>query len=81
MATISIDVDLDDIYWDLHSREKRELALMLEEDGFCIPVSRNDSKTSVLDDMWSEQISKLLTARLQLTKEQEQTILEITKNL
>jgi hypothetical protein len=79
---ISIDVDLDEVYWDMSKREKKEMAEMLADDGYCVVLKKNDdSETGVLDIMWREQITKLLTARLHLNQEQEDQILQITKNL
>ena len=34
MARIDVDVDIDDIYWDLSKLEKQELADKLYEDGY-----------------------------------------------
>ena len=34
MATINVDVDIDDILWDLSDYEKRDLCEQLIEDGY-----------------------------------------------
>lgn len=34
MARIDVDVDIDDVYWDLSKWEKQELADKLYEDGY-----------------------------------------------
>ena len=85
MAYVSVDVDMDDIYYELSRRERQELAEMLAGDGHCILIKQEDTigngPDNALDELWKEQVSKLFTARLHLTQEQEQAILEITKNL
>lgn len=86
MAYVSVDVDMDDIYYELSRRERQELAEMLAGDGHCILIKQEQDAVGIgpdnaLDELWKEQVSKLFTARLHLTQEQEQAILEITKNL
>ena len=83
MGTINVDVDIEDVYWAMSKREKKEMVELLSDDGLCIPTNQNGTTTdqSLLDEMWTDEVKKLLTARLHLTKEQEETILEITKNL
>jgi len=83
MGHISIDVDLDDIYYNLGNWEKKELAEWLEDDGYCIVSNDNESEHygNMLDDEWEAVISKLSKSRLQLTPEEEETIKQITNRL
>lgn len=82
MINISVDLDVEDFYWDLRKRDKEELVELLSDDGLCIPV-KNGARTqdSVLDELWKEEITKLLNSRLTMTSEQEDIILGITKTL
>jgi hypothetical protein len=74
----SIDIDIEDILWDLSDREKQELVDDLYEDGF---VAKKDTSERDIDDDWNEQVNKLFNNKWRLTKEDEETILRITNKL
>lgn len=77
----SIDIDIDDIVYSLSSWEKQELADELYDDGY-IPkqmgkIHPDDEYISSFD----EQVGKLIGNGWKLSKEDEETILKITKKL
>jgi hypothetical protein len=81
MASISVDVDIDDILWDMTSYEKQELVDELYADGY-IPkqmggVHPDDVPTGDFD----REVSKLIGNSWKLSKEDEETILRITNKL
>lgn len=79
---IDVNVDVDDLYYEMSRHDKEEMVALLAEDGFCIVLDNNTDIVGVgnmLDDMWQQQISKLANARLRLTAEQEEQILQIIK--
>jgi hypothetical protein len=81
MASVSIDVDIDDILWDMTSYEKQELVDELYADGY-IPkqmgrVHPDDVPTGDFD----REVSKLIGNSWKLSKEDEETILRITNKL
>ena len=84
MASINIDIDIDDLYWELRKREKEELVELLAEDGFCIATGSGalvSAHPSALDEIWHNTITKLLNARFQLNSEQEQMLIDLAKSL
>lgn len=86
MATFSVDVDIDDILWELSKREKQQLVDELYDDGFTpsqidtldLMSEGNDNPMNV---MWKEQILKLLSNRHKLTNEDEEIILKISNKI
>jgi hypothetical protein len=79
----SVDVDLDDIYWECSSKDKKTLVEWLQKDGFYpepesidFPIPQNS-----FDIEWEEIITKLALSRIQLTTEEEETIKTIYKKL
>ena len=78
MSYINVDVDIDDILSSLTSREKQELADELYEDGY---IAKKDDDAKSTDDEWNEQVNKLFNNKWRLSKEDEETILQITKKI
>jgi hypothetical protein len=79
----SIDIDLDDFYWECSDRDKEKLLEWLEEDGFTpepvslgFPIPKN-----YLDREWEDIITKLAMSRIQLTIEEEEAIKKIYKRI
>jgi hypothetical protein len=77
----SIDIDIDDILWSMSRYEKQQLADELYEDGY-VPkqmggVHPDESRSGEFDI----EVSKLIGNSWRLTKEDEETILRITKKL
>ena len=75
----SIDIEIDDILYSLSSYEKQELADELYDDGYC-PKQVKQVFDEDLDD-WDGAILKLKGNKWRLTKEDEETILQITNKL
>ena len=90
MAYINVDIDVDDFYDDLSSRDKQELINLLKDDGYlesnrlveAIDDEYDDKfEGSPLDHEWHTMISKINKSRYQLTKEQEQLLIDLAKSL
>ena len=77
MATVSVDVNIDDILWDMSSSEKRELCKELIEDGYGPEGSLPTAGYHPDEEMYREAVVKLLDSYSQLTAEQ----IELVKQL
>ena len=77
MATVSVDVDIDDILWDMSSSEKRELCKELIEDGYGPEGSLPTEGYHPDEEMYREAVLKLLDSYSQLTAAQ----IELVKQL
>lgn len=76
----SINIEIEDILWDMSDYEKQELVDELFDEGF---VAKKDIRTdegSVVGE-FDESIFKLLGNGWRLSKEDEQIILQIAKKL
>ena len=86
MASVSIDVDIDDILWNMTSYEKQKLVDELYADGY-IPkqvqaiADREDVISSAGQFDFDGQVQKLIGNSWRLSKEDEQIILRITNKL
>jgi hypothetical protein len=74
----NIDIDIDDILWGMSDREKQELVDDLYEDGY---IAKKDDDAKSTDDAWNEEVYKLFNSKWRLSKEDEETILNITKKI
>lgn len=78
----SIDVDVDDIISSMTSWESQEMADALYEDGY---VAKGDPRSGVDEDGNSTEfdfaVSKLIGNGWRLSKEDEETILQITNKI
>jgi hypothetical protein len=89
MAYIQVDIDVDDFYDDLSSRDKQELINLLKDDGYlesnrlveAIDDVDYEFEGSPMDHEWHTMISKINKSRYQLTKEQEQLLINLAKSL
>lgn len=82
MTRISIDVDIDDMLYNLSDREKQKLVDELYDDGFVqTQISTDDSNNNLLDVMWTESVTKLLNNRHMLTSEDEEIIKKISNKI
>jgi hypothetical protein len=89
MAYIQVDIDVDDFYYDLSSRDKQELINLLKDDGYleknqlveALDDDEYEFEGSPLDHEWHTMISKINKSRYQLTKEQEQLLINLAKSL
>jgi hypothetical protein len=86
MASISVDVDIDDILWDMTSYEKQELVNELYEDGY-VPkqvqaiADREDAISSAGPFDFDGQVQKLIGNSWRLSNNDVETILKITNKL
>lgn len=74
-----INIEIEDILWDMSDYEKQELVDELYSDGF---VAKNDVRNED-DDFsdWDLSVNKLLGNSWRLSKEDEATILRIANKL
>lgn len=80
--SISIDIDIEDIVWNMSDREKQELVDELYDDGY-VPkqMGVSESESNILDITWQNTISKLSKGRLMITPEEEEIISKIANRL
>jgi hypothetical protein len=81
MAYINVDVDIDDVLWNLSSHEKQELVDDLYEEGY-IPKQiekKENPLVSVGECFFNEALDKLKGNWNRLSNEEEQTIINIAK--
>jgi hypothetical protein len=76
----SINIEIEDILWDMSDREKQELVDDLYSEGFT-PKGLSETSNSIDGDAFDEAVSKLLGNSWRLTKEDEETILLIANKL
>ena len=77
MATIHVEVDIDDILWDMSTSEKEDLCKELIEDGYAPPGSLRNEARHPDEDMYIEAVCKLKDAYGRLSAEQHATIMQI----
>jgi hypothetical protein len=75
-----INIEIEDILWDMSDYEKQELVDELYEDGYT-PKGLPASNVSIDGDAFDEAVSKFLGNSWRLTKEDEETILRIANKL
>lgn len=79
MASVSIDVDIDDILYDMSSDEIQNLVDELYDDGY-VPTqisSVPEYQKNILDLEWDDLVGKMARNRLKMSDEDEQTIRNI----
>jgi hypothetical protein len=94
MSSISIDVDIDDIIWAMSSYDRRELFNHMQDRGYisklCIITKEGEVKApahierNALDESQSEfnqALHKLFGNGWRLTREQEEYIIKLSKQL
>ena len=77
MATVSVDVDIDDLLWAMSSSEKEDLCRELIGDGYGPEGSLPTEGYHPDEEMYREAVVKLLDSYSQLTAEQ----IELVKQL
>jgi hypothetical protein len=77
MATIHVEVDIDDILWDMSTSEKEDLCKELIEDGYAPAGSLPNEGRHPDEDMYIEAVYKLKDAYGRLSAEQHTTIMQI----
>ena len=91
MAYIEVDIDVDDFYEDLSSRDKEDLINLLKDEGlleskhlvetFDEDEAEDEFEGSPTDYEWYAMINKINQSRYQLTDEQEQLLTNLAKSL
>lgn len=77
-----VDVDVDDFVGSCSESEIKELIECLVEDGHLIGHPVEVAKESTVEDeKWNDEVSKLFNNRWKLTVEDEQRILSVTQKL
>ncbi len=86
MASINVDIDVEDILWDMTSYEKQELANELYDAGYVPAQVKNHMRD--VEEMNSAgpfdfdgQVKKLVGNSWRLSNEDVETILRITNKL
>jgi len=79
MAYVSIDVDIDDVLFNMSSREKQQLVDDLYEDGYVPTKVEKEEASSITEGFYLDAIDKLRKNYHQLTSKEEQTIINISK--
>ena len=91
MSYIQVEVGLDDIYGDLSSYDKRELAEWLSNDGYCT-LEKEDyvedgeegfiiENPNYFDGEWIDMCRKIFHSRLHISQEDENKLREISNKL
>lgn len=86
MARINIDIDVDDMYWDMDRYEKQEMAEKLYDDGIVPKALQAESdrlddripSTNVEQEL-SDLLDKVWTNRLFLNNDDIQTLTLLSK--
>lgn len=82
MPYINVHVDLDDIYDDMDRSDKEMIAEWLYDEGIVVISDTCISgNPSTADIEWAQMITKINSARYQLTPEQEKMLFELAKSL
>lgn len=77
----SIDIDVDDILSGMTSWESQEMADALYDDGYTPKALEGATPNIGADSEFDEQVLKLVGNAWRLTKEDEETILNITNKI
>ena len=79
-VTADVDIDIDDFYRELSSREKQDLVEWLKEDGYLTNRDTElDEPGTALQDMFNENINKIKNSYYQLTNEEIELIEKLAK--
>jgi hypothetical protein len=79
-VTADVDIDIDDFYRELSSREKQDLVEWLKEDGYLVGrIAEYDTPGTPMQDMFNENINKIKNSYYQLTNEEIELIEKLAK--
>lgn len=82
MSYVTVDIDVDEVLWNMNSREKQQLADDLYEKGYKPkPIEKQEERSSpsIPESFYLEAIDKLSKNYHQLTSEEEQQIINLAK--
>lgn len=74
-------IDAKEFLSECSEKEIKNLIKILVENGWIKVSDIKNKKDSLLDEMWSEKIEKILNNRLLLTDEETETIEKISNRL
>ena len=72
---VDLDLDIDDILWELDNREKKELVERLIEDGYALKLTLDSESLSEWE--FNKTITKIADNRLRLTPEEDAILKKI----
>ena len=72
-----LDIDVDDFYYEMSSKEKKEMYDLLVEDGYASSFKKEDEPLSVPEWEFTNIMSKISSNRLQLTNEEDEMLKKI----
>ena len=72
---VDIDLNIDDILWELDNREKKELVERLIEDGYALKLTLDSESLSEWE--FDKTIAKIADNRLRLTAEEDALLKKI----
>jgi hypothetical protein len=78
MPYISVNVDLDEVYDELSTGDKKDLVEWLSDDGF-IDTTITPENSGLTNDAFNEMCSKLANAYYRMSKEDEEIIINMVK--
>lgn len=84
--SISIDIDLDDIYHEMSSSDCKEMTSWLYDDGYLDEYLEKERAKNLISSTadgwnWKEVCHKLSNLQLRLTNEEEEIIKKIADRL
>ena len=79
-VTADVDIDIDDFYRELSSREKQDLVDWLKEDGYLVGrIAEYDTLGTPMQDMFNENMNKIVASYHLLTNEEIELIEKLAK--
>lgn len=78
MTYISIDIDLEDVYGGLSTRERENLVLWLEEDGY-LPKEKVSNYDGIMNDEFTEVCVKIAQSYYRMDHDDIETITKLMK--
>ena len=77
MASLNLEIDLEELLWDLSSREKEELVDLLYEEGYGITRGGNSGSSNISEWEFDKAITTIAENRLRLTPEEDEILRRI----
>ena len=74
--TPEVDIDIDDFYYEMTSKEKQEMYELLKDD-YGIPELLDEMPNSVPEYEFNNIMSKIISNRLALTSEEDELLKKI----
>ena len=74
--TPEVDIDIDDFYYEMTSKEKQKMCELLKDD-YGIPELLDEMPNSVPEYEFNNIMSKIISNRLALTSEEDELLKKI----